>query len=131
MCRTPPLPPAYIKRDARISSPPTQNPSRRTTSTTSTVAPPPPVESSGEELEDDESTDNVLDAAMDVKFMDDAEQEAEAHAAFDAEMEQRREVAAAEDALYIVNLFFEYRIGRHRSLVLDVSLGCAESNQLR
>lgn len=29
------------------------------------------------------------------------------------------------------NLFFEYRIGRHRSLVLDISLGCAESNQLR
>jgi hypothetical protein len=34
-------------------------------------------------------------------------------------------------ALYIVNFFSEYRIGRHRSLVLDVSLGCAESNQLR
>lgn len=32
-------------------------------------------------------------------------------------------------ALYIVNLLEEYRIGRHRSLVLDVSLGCAESNQ--
>ena len=32
-------------------------------------------------------------------------------------------------ALYIVNFLEEYRIGRHRSLVLDVSLGCAESNQ--
>ena len=34
-------------------------------------------------------------------------------------------------ALYIVNFLEEYRIGRHRSLVLDVSLGCAESNLLR
>jgi hypothetical protein len=63
--------------------------------------PPPPVESSDEELEDDESTENILDVAMDAKFMIDAEQEAEeeraAHVAFDAEMERCREAAAAED----------------------------------
>jgi hypothetical protein len=36
--------------------------------------PSPPVESSNEELEEDESSENILDATMDVKFMDDAEQ---------------------------------------------------------
>jgi hypothetical protein len=67
-------------------------------------APPTPplsVESSNEELEDDKSSDDVLDAARDVKFLTDVGQEAEeeraAHAAFDAEMERRREAAAAEE----------------------------------
>jgi hypothetical protein len=36
--------------------------------------PPPPFENSEEELEEDESSENILDATMDVKFMDDAEQ---------------------------------------------------------
>jgi hypothetical protein len=52
-------------------------------------------------LEDDESSDNVLDAARDAKFLADAEQEAKveraAHAAFDAEMKRCREAATAEE----------------------------------
>jgi hypothetical protein len=50
-------------------------------------------------LEDNESTHNVLDVAMDTKFMADAEQEAEeeraTHAVFNPEMERHREAAAA------------------------------------
>jgi hypothetical protein len=60
---------------------------------------PPPADSTDEENKD--SADNVIDAAMDAKFMTDVEQEADekraAHAAFNAEQERCREVAAAED----------------------------------
>jgi hypothetical protein len=55
--------------------------------------PPPPFENSEEELEEDESTDNVFNAARHERFMADAEREAKeervAHAAFDAEMGRR------------------------------------------
>jgi hypothetical protein len=61
--------------------------------------PPSPAESSDEENED--SRGNVINAAMDAKFMTNAEQEAEeeraAHAAFGAEQERRWEAAAPED----------------------------------
>jgi hypothetical protein len=53
------------------------------------------------ELEEDESTDNVLDATRNARFMADPEREEEeeraAHSAFDAEMERHREAATAED----------------------------------
>jgi hypothetical protein len=52
-------------------------------------------------MENEDSANNVIDAAMDTKFMADVEQEAEeertAHAAFDAEHERCREAAAIED----------------------------------
>jgi hypothetical protein len=41
-----------------------------------TATPPPPVESSDEEDDDDKRTDNVINAAMYVKFMANAELEA-------------------------------------------------------
>jgi hypothetical protein len=46
--------------------------------------------------------DNIIDTAMDAKFMDDAEQKPEeelaAHTAFDVEQQRRREAAAAEES---------------------------------
>jgi ethanolamine ammonia-lyase large subunit len=52
-------------------------------------------------LDDDDSTNDLLDPVKDAKFLADAEKEAEgervAHVALDAEMEHRRVAAAAED----------------------------------
>jgi hypothetical protein len=63
--------------------------------------PPTPTDSSGDENED--SADDVIDAAINTKFMADTKHEAKeeqaAHAAFDAEQKSRREAVAAEEEL--------------------------------
>jgi hypothetical protein len=62
------------------------------------LTPPPPTDNSDTDEFDDEN--DVIDAAMNAKFMDDAEHEAEeeraALAAFNAEKQYRREAPAVE-----------------------------------